>query len=337
MLVMLLMFFFVPSIKMRKVKDKFAREKKGEPFEKLMTAIQMAFHPDDNVQHNIKKRQSSGVNRQIDVSVCGRQIIVECKDRSRNVTLSEMDSFIRLCETTKSEGVFVSRKGFAPNVIKNANEAKIQTFTLAEISGERFKNNFYIPPIDIICLHHNYQSFSFIVDQGYTACSSLDLYVYDNIGKAIPAEHLVKPNYDTYMQWNLMEVFYKPLTDRISEKIKNNEDYFDVIRNSNVVKEEVLLLPKNKYFVKQADGMVPIIGILLYISVRFTVEEMETKTYQQKDVNETVVSQTVTSDLFQGEKLFSLTVVNTGNPLEPLVTLVPRFRSSEILKVQKLN
>jgi hypothetical protein len=319
------------------VKNKSAKETKGEPFEKLMAAIQMAFHPDDKVEHNIKKRQSSGVNRQIDVSVSGRNIIVECRDKSRKVTLSEMDSFIRLCETTKSEGIFVSRKGFAPNVIKNANEANIKTFTLSEINNEKFRDNFYIPPIDIICLHHKYEKFSFVIDQGYTPGITLDQLVYDINGNAMTAEGLVKPNYETYMNWNLLEVFYKPLTDKISEKVKNQEDYQDELRNSAVVKEELLLLPKNKYFVKQIDGMVPIMGIILNISVRFTIQEMETQTYQQKDINGTLFSQTSTSDLFQKEKLFSLTVVNTGNPLEPAVTLVPRFRSSEILKVPKLN
>src|SRR5688572_11145103 len=130
--------------------QKSTKEKKGEPFEKLMTAIQMAFHPDDKVEHNIKIRKSSGVNRQIDVTVKDREIIVECRDKSRNVTLTEMDAFIRLCQTTDKEGIFVAKRGFAPNVIKNAKEANIKTFTLAEIDGELFKNSFYIATITMI-------------------------------------------------------------------------------------------------------------------------------------------------------------------------------------------
>jgi hypothetical protein len=318
-------------------KKKSTKEKKGEPFEKLMTAIQMAFHPDDKVEHNIKVRQSSGVNRQVDVSVAGRKIIVECKDKSRKVTLTEMDAFINLCRTTGSEGIFVSRKGFAPNVIKNAEEANIKTFTLAEIAGELFKNSFYIPPITMIVMHHRYIGFGWTVDQGHQAGITLDNFVYDHEGKAIPVIDFVNPGYKTYMDWNLYDVFYKPVAEKLKDAAKSQEELDDLLRRSAVVKQQFWPVAKNRYFVKQNGELVPLGGILYDIEVKFTVSSPQTTTYQQKDVNNKVVSTTVTTDIKQDSGLYSLTVVNTGDPNEPAVTLVPRWRSSEILKVPKLN
>lgn len=323
---------------MAKRAPKSKKEKVGEPFEKLFTAIQMAFHPEDKVEHNIKKRQTSGVNRQIDVAIGNRHIIVECKDKSsRKVTLTEMDAFIRLCQTTNSEGIFVARKGFAPNVLKNAEEANIKTFTLAEIEGDLFKNSFYIPPITIITMNHRYLGYGFAVDIGHTAGTSLDLFVYDSNGKPMAADDLVKPNYNTYMKYNLYEVYYKPVAEKLREVAQNQIELNKLLQKSAVTKQQFLSLPKNKFYVKQAEGLVPIGGIVIDIAVSFSIREAVTKSYQQKDINNNVVSTAVTTDLKQDDRLFSLTVVNTGNPNEPAVTLVPRWRSSEILKVPELD
>lgn len=318
-------------------KKKSTKEKNGEPFEKLMTAIQMAFHPDDKVEHNIKVRQSSGVNRQVDVSVAGRKIIVECKDKSRKVMLTEMDAFIYLCQSTDSEGIFVSRKGFAPNVIKNAQEAGIKTYTLTEIEGERFRDSFYIPPITMIVLHHRYLSFWFSVDAGHTASTPLDLFIYDHTGKQMDPEELVKPNYNTYMQYSLYGNFYKPIATKLAEKARSYEELNDLLRQSAVVMKEALTMPKNRFFIKQKEGLVPIAILFLEIAVNYTIKDAETRTYQQKDINNNLLSQTVTTDIRQGDRLYSFTVVNTGDPNAPAVTLIPRWRSSEILKVPRLN
>lgn len=118
--------------------------KDGKIFEQVVAIIQHAFkdHSDTNIQQNAKIVDKLGTEREIDVLVSTTAngypvcIVIECKDHSRAIKMTELEAFATKCENLfeANKKIFVSRKGFQSGCVPIAQRHDITLLTLSELS-----------------------------------------------------------------------------------------------------------------------------------------------------------------------------------------------------------
>jgi hypothetical protein len=315
---------------MAKKINKIRKEKKGEPFEKLTAVIEMAFNPGQNVKHNIRKRTNYGRNRQIDVSIEGRNIIVECKDKGKKVTPAEMDSFIQLCRSTNSEGIFVSKKGFTDSVLDNAKFNNIKTYTLSAITSDEFKSNFRVPEVEVLKFEYKYTAYTFATS--VEPFASQDDFVYSETGEQMKSYLAAQQLFQLFMNDHMHLNYYIPLVQKILPG--QQKEYLDKVQQV----QEFVPVAKNKYFLSHpTQGRVPIDGAIFLIEYSISLKHREKEVFLQKDAESNVVSQTVTAEMNYNNLPYSLAVVDRGVEGEQNVSMIPKFGSSEIIQLQNLG
>ena len=114
-----------------------SHEKPGEPFEKLVAAIQKKMDPNSVVIHNEKIRDRNGFFRQFDVVVRGKVgghevlCVIECRDRSRSAGIPSIEAFSKKAASVNADKcVFVSKKGFTKPAVAVARDYNIIPLSL---------------------------------------------------------------------------------------------------------------------------------------------------------------------------------------------------------------
>ena len=118
----------------------------GEALERLVSVLEKALAVNQNVTVESRKRlrdKITGRLREHDVVITIKQshhtltVAIECRDRSRKITVAEIEAFNQKCiDTWISRGIIVSTKGFCNTAITKAAHYGIQCFSLQE--AERF-------------------------------------------------------------------------------------------------------------------------------------------------------------------------------------------------------
>jgi hypothetical protein len=129
------------------------KKKDWKEFEELIANFHRGFHPGAKITRNEKLQgMQSGTKRDIDI--CIRQqvgiqellIVVECKKRSRPVTVPEIDSFVRLKEDVAAHsGVMVNEKGFSKGALLIAKKNGIQVLTFQDTKKKNWLNCIEVP------------------------------------------------------------------------------------------------------------------------------------------------------------------------------------------------
>jgi len=108
-------------------------------FEKLVARIHISLCRDADVKWSEKLIDSSGTERQIDVTIRTRigphrvLGIIECKDHKRPVTITDVEAFISLKnDLHASFAVMVSNSGYQEGALKKAELHDIRLWTLQE-------------------------------------------------------------------------------------------------------------------------------------------------------------------------------------------------------------
>jgi hypothetical protein len=116
--------------------------REGRDLETLVAALEKAASSDASLKVQspyIAIDRITGSKREHDVGIFvtqnHREIIIalECRDRSRNVTVPEVEAFESKCrDTGVHKGGIVSSKGFAEDALTKAKHLNISCYTLAE-------------------------------------------------------------------------------------------------------------------------------------------------------------------------------------------------------------
>lgn len=311
--------------------NKIKKEKRGEGFEKLMTVIASAFNPNDKVAHNIKIRENSGNNRQIDVIIEGRNnIIIECKDKSNPTTVSEMGSFVDLCKSTNSEGIFVSKKGFQKGAITKANFEGIKIYTLDKVDSGEFKENFIKPICQTFIFNLQYKSHTFHIPEELSHLLPFkrdDEFIYEAVSKEKSTEEdVVKEIFKKVIGKNQLD-FFMPLTQKFL--FKTDENIIDRIHEESVP----VSIDGQLHFLSN-EQFVPIAAVTFNIEYSLGIKDAESDLFQQKDMNGEVLSETISASIKFEDKPYKLNFVSNLIDNNVYGALVPDFRSSEILPLE---
>jgi DNA-binding transcriptional regulator YdaS (Cro superfamily) len=112
-------------------------------FEQIVERIHRQWSPTAEVRHNHKIRGHSGRMRQLDVTVSAQIgpyrifIVVECKDKSRPVSIEQVEAFAKKLEDVgASQGVIVSKSGFddGAKAIALQNNIRLLNYREAEVA-----------------------------------------------------------------------------------------------------------------------------------------------------------------------------------------------------------
>lgn len=110
-------------------------------FERIIERIHRQWSPNAEVRHNQKVRGHSGRMRQLDVTVSANIgpyrifIVVECKNKSRPVSIEQVEAFAKKLEDVgASQGVLVSTSGFddGAKAIAVQNDIRLLNYREAE-------------------------------------------------------------------------------------------------------------------------------------------------------------------------------------------------------------
>ena len=128
--------------------------KQGTEFEILTTELFSRLSKDrefESVEHNIWLDGHDG-KRQIDVLLSGKvgpfdvKTIIECKDFSKNVNITEIDALhSKMMDVNAHKAVLVARKGFSKKAINKAKRLGISLCTAHSASKERWKFALELP------------------------------------------------------------------------------------------------------------------------------------------------------------------------------------------------
>jgi hypothetical protein len=116
--------------------------KSGKPLEELVASIERALAHNQNVKVQSPAflvDKLTGENREHDVllSIFGSHhtatIAIECRDRSRKITVNDVEGFWSKCQDTGVDhGVIVSPKGFSQSALKKSKHRGIRCLQLTE-------------------------------------------------------------------------------------------------------------------------------------------------------------------------------------------------------------
>jgi Restriction endonuclease len=117
----------------------------GRSLETLTAALERALGKRSNVtveSPGFRTDRVTGERREHDVLVTASSghhvslIAIECRDRSRKVTVNEVEGFYTKCEDTGiNQGVIVSSKGFTKTALVKAKHLGIRTLGLTEVES----------------------------------------------------------------------------------------------------------------------------------------------------------------------------------------------------------
>ena len=117
-------------------------KRKGRDLETLVAALEKAASGDPSLKMQspyMTVDRTNGSQREHDVGIFltqnHREIVIalECRDRSRNVTMPEVEAFARKCsDTGVDKGGIVSSKGFAADALTKAKHLSIACHTLEQ-------------------------------------------------------------------------------------------------------------------------------------------------------------------------------------------------------------
>ena len=121
------------------------RSKPGKSLETLVSSIERVLAGNDNVSVESPKFLSdriTGESREHDVVITltgshhKSTIAIECRDRSRKVTVNEIESFWSKCQDTGIDrGIIVSSKGFTKAALTKSLHRGIRCLRLSEASS----------------------------------------------------------------------------------------------------------------------------------------------------------------------------------------------------------
>lgn len=130
--------------------------KKGTEFEILTTELFTRLSKDsefESVEHDVMLDGKDG-KRQIDVLLSGKvgpfdvRTIIECKDFSKNVNITEIDALhSKMLDVNAHKAVLVARKGFSQKAVIKAKRLGISLCTAHSASKERWKFALELPII----------------------------------------------------------------------------------------------------------------------------------------------------------------------------------------------
>lgn len=136
------------------------KKKKGRSLEKLVAHIERVLTNNDNVAIESPKRLRDvtyGGLREHDVVLTVREghheivIAIECRDRSRPITVNQVEGFWKKCQDTGvNQGIIVSPKGFCRTSKTKAQKLGIRCLTL----GNALSFDWLLPP-GITLFHRN--------------------------------------------------------------------------------------------------------------------------------------------------------------------------------------
>lgn len=121
------------------------RLKAGKSLEVLVSSIERALANNDKISVESPKHipdRITGDSREHDVVITVRgshhkaTIAIECRDRSRKITVNDVESFWSKCQDTGiDQGIIVSPKGFTKTAIQKATHKGIRCLQLSEVSS----------------------------------------------------------------------------------------------------------------------------------------------------------------------------------------------------------
>lgn len=111
----------------------------GRDFEQLIASIVETATPGARVEHDVRVKGRSGIQRQLDVTLTTQVglnrvfIVFECRDYKRPIDIEKLEAFAtKLRDVGASQGVMVSRQGFSSGADAVAREHFIALFTYRE-------------------------------------------------------------------------------------------------------------------------------------------------------------------------------------------------------------
>ena len=121
------------------------RKKKGRSLETLVTAVERALAGASNVTVQSPKHLPDRITRKLRehdvvITLSGSHhksvIAIECRDRSRKITVNDIEGFWSKCQDTDvDQGIVVSPKGFTKAAITKAANKGIRTLRLSQATS----------------------------------------------------------------------------------------------------------------------------------------------------------------------------------------------------------
>ena len=119
--------------------------RKGKSFEKLVSSIEKALAHEKSVEVESPKRlidRTTGKLREHDVVLSVKQghhlliVAIECRDRSRPITVNQVEGFWAKCQDTGvDQGIIVSSMGFYNTARKKADHLGIRCLDIEEVDS----------------------------------------------------------------------------------------------------------------------------------------------------------------------------------------------------------
>lgn len=121
------------------------KNKNGKFLEQIVSFIEQALSTSTNTTFETNKRiidLTTGRLREFDIIITIKErhhevkIAVECRDHSRPVGVTQVESFVKKCQDTGiNQGIIVSSKGFYDTARRKAEFHQIRCFSLKEITN----------------------------------------------------------------------------------------------------------------------------------------------------------------------------------------------------------
>ncbi len=313
-------------------KPKSDKEAVGAGYEKLVAVIEAALNPNNVVTHNIKLRENCGVDRQIDVHIEGKNVIVECRERRSRVNLNQIGAFADLCRETNSSGIFVAQKGFSKNAIKKAKHANIQTFILSKVSVETLKSAFIkvIPEVTIFLPTIHCSKYHFIIDDSQSHLTNVDGFIYDNVSDEQSSQMDYINDILNQTVFANQSVLIEPL--KLEYLFGKKEAVLGEIHY-----EDAKVQINSRKYLKSGDIKIPILSIIFEIEYFINVREGKSELYHQKDSEGNLISEAFTTDLAFKNKPYKFSAVTNMKDGSINGALIPSFNSSEIIPLKNFG
>ena len=242
--------------------------KKGKTFESITRIIYESINNVGNaiIEENVRIKDQSGIYREIDILIRSNvfeteiNIAIECKDHSRPVERSMIDSFFSKCNSIPeiNKLIYVSKNGYQSGAIAGAKLHGIKLYNLSELDGndilgwlgiistQAYEMERRITKIGILFTRNpiHFEPDDVIMQNGQILEENLFQYVSNLIINEYPYDYLIVKSKDSEKRKiEIREFNFKPENISISRETTESKiaQIFGEITDSPIPQESQIL------------------------------------------------------------------------------------------------
>jgi hypothetical protein len=284
--------------------------KKGEKFERIITAIERSLSSTGKIIRNYKvKDKDTGRSRQIDIAVIIKDTyrnifcMIEVKDHKRQIDSPEIDKIIGIRNSVNAnKAIMVSKSGFTKPALEKAKKNSIGTLTFEDIE----KINWF-----------EWIGFDFIRSFKWTIHSYKSVDIVLNVPQEkIESIPFNQPKFDDKIFFNI-EKKRLSLSQIIRICLAQNHQLSDIMPEDNsIIPISLNIEISNDLFLNTKQGNYPVKSINVVIDLQLTRHKSPINVHIYRDIEkDEIIAQVITASvpLMKGKRKIALAVPGNGN------------------------